>query len=195
MEKRGGFLKLLESVLRLNGGQMDATALSALCGLSRPTVLTYLEVLELTHVAAFVRRYSGGAKRELVRQPKIYGFDTGFVAFACGWPELRPDDCGILWEHLVLDRLLSDPAEPKVMYWRDKDQHEIDFVIPAGRGSADAIECKWDASRFDPKNLQIFRSYYPAGRNFVIATNIPKPHARQVGGWPVTFTGLDDLTL
>ena len=195
VEKRGGFLKLVESVLRQSGGQMEATALSSLCGLSRPTVLTYLDVLELTHVAAFVRPYSGGGKRELVRQPKVFAFDTGFVAFARGWTDLRPEDCGLLWEHLVLDRLLTDPVGAKVMYWRDKDQHEIDFVLPAGRGAVDAIECKWGAARFDPKNLQVFRALHPAGKNLVVATNVPKPYTREVGGLNVTFTGLDDLVL
>ncbi len=195
VEKRGGFLKLVESVLRLSGGQMEATALARLCGLSRPTVLTYLDVLELTHVAAFVRPYSGGGKRELVRQPKVYGFDTGFVAFARGWTDLRPEDCGLLWEHLVLDRLLSDPAGPEVMYWRDKDRHEIDFVLPGGRGVVDVVECKWSASGFDPKNLQVFRALHPAGKNLVVAANVTKPYAREVGGLTVTFTGLDALTL
>jgi predicted AAA+ superfamily ATPase len=195
VEKRGGFLKLVESLLRLSGGQMEATALSGLCGLSRPTVLTYLEVLELTHVAAFVRPFSGGGTRELVRQPKVYGFDTGFVAFARGWSSLRPEDCGLLWEHLVLDHLVSSPAGPKVMYWRDKDQHEIDFVVPAGRDAVDAIECKWDAARFDPTNLKVFRTLYPAGKNLVVATNVPKPFTREVAGLSVTFLGLDDLAL
>lgn len=195
VEKRAGFLKLVESVLRLSGGQMEATALSRLCGLSRPTVLNYLDVLDLTHVAAFIRPYSGGGKRELVRQPKVYGFDTGFVAYSRGWTDLRPEDCGLLWEHIVLDRLRSDLSEPEVMYWRDKDQHEIDFVLPRGRGSVDAIECKWNADRFDSKNLQVFRALHPAGKNLVIATNIPKPYTREVGGFTVTFTGLDDLAL
>lgn len=195
VEKRGGFLKLVESVLRLSGGQMEATALCSLCGLSRPTVLTYLDVMELTHVAAFIRPWSGGGKRELVRQPKVYGFDTGFVAFARGWTQLRPEDCGLLWEHIVLERFLSDPAEPEVMYWRDKDQHEIDFVLPAGRGVVDAIECKWDADRFDPKNLRVFRALHPAGKNFVVATNVARPYTREAGGLTVTFTGLDGLTL
>jgi len=195
VEKRRGFLKLVESVLRLSGGQMEATALAGLCGLSRPTVLTYLDVLELTHVAAFIRPYSKGGKRELVRQPKVYGFDTGFVAFARGWADLRPEDCSLLWEHLVLDRLLSDPGEPTVMYWRDKDGHELDFVLPGSRGVADAIECKWDAARFEPKNLQVFRSLHPAGKNFVVATNVPTPHTRKIGGLTVTFTGLDALAI
>jgi predicted AAA+ superfamily ATPase len=108
--KRGGFLKLVESVLLLSGGQLEATSLANLCGLSHPTVLNYLEVLELRHVATFLRPYSGAAPREIVRQPKVYGFNTGFVAFARGRQDLRPDDYGILWEHLVLEKLISDPG-------------------------------------------------------------------------------------
>lgn len=195
VEKRAGFLKLVEAILRLSGGQMEASSLSQLSGLSRPTVVNYLEVLDLTHVATFIRPFSGGGKSELVRQPKVYGFDTGFVAYARGWIDLRPEDSGILWEHLVLERLVSDPSEPKIGYWRDKNRHEIDFVLPAGRGVVDAIECKWNAAGFDPANLKIFRRVYPEGRNIVVVTNVPAPYTREIAGMSVTFTGLDALTL
>jgi uncharacterized protein len=193
VEKRGGFLKLVESVLRLSGGQLEATSLANLCGLSRPTVLNYLEVLELTHVATFVRPYSGGGPREIVRQPKVYGFDTGFVAFARGWHDLRPDDYGILWEHLVLEKLISDLGEVQVMYWRDKSHHEVDFILPRGRGEVDAVECKWDAGGFESKNLQVFRAQYPAGKNIVVCANFTEPLTQRVAGLEVTFTGLDKL--
>ena len=193
VEKRTGFLKLIESILRLSGGQMETTALATLCGLSRPTVVNYLEVLELTHVATLVRPFSGGGHRELVRQPKIYGFDTGFVAYARGWSDLRPEDCGLLWEHLVLEQLISDTSQPEVLYWRDKDRHEIDFVIPGARGSAMAIECKWNASGFDPRNLKKFRETHPTGKNLVVAVNVSEPYTREVAGLTVTFTGIDGL--
>jgi uncharacterized protein len=193
VEKRGAFLKLVESVLRLSGGQIEATTLANLTGLSRPTVLNYLDVLEATHVTRTLRPWSGGGTRELVKQPRIYGFDTGFVAFARGWSDLRPDDLGNLWEHLVLERLGSDPAAPDVHYWRDKDDHEIDFIIPRGRGVVDAIECKWNSRHFDPDNLRRFRSLHPKGANFVVSTDITKPLDRTLGDLAVTFTGLDTL--
>ena len=59
-----------------------------------------------------------------------------------------------LWFRHRFRRLRSDPGESEIMYWRDKDQHELDFVLPGGRGKVAAIECKWDATRFEPKNLQ-----------------------------------------
>lgn len=193
VERRGAFLKLVESVLRLSGGQMEIGSLSELCGLSRPTVQTYLEVLALTHVATVVRPYSGGGKRELVRQPKVYGFDTGFVAYARGWNDLRSEDGGLLWEHLVLEWLLSIPGDVKVLYWRDKDRHEVDFVIPRGREVVDAIECKWDVAHFNPKNLRVFRSIYPAGKNFVLSPNVSQPYSRTLSGMEITFSSLGQI--
>jgi len=195
VEKRTGFLKLVESVLRLSGGQMEITALADLSGLSRPTVMSYLDVLELTHVAARLRPYAGGGTRELVRQPKIYGFDTGFVAYAKGWTDLRSEDRGLLWEHLVLETLLTAVSASKLMYWRDKDGREVDFVIPRGRAGVDAIECKWNASHFDSRNLRVFRSLYPNGKNMVVTPHVPIPYTRKVGGLQVTFTGLEQLEL
>lgn len=193
MEKRGGFLKLVESVLRLSGGQLEATSLANLCGWSRPTVLNYLGALELTHVATVVRPYSGGGPREIARQPKIYGFDTVFVAFARGWNDLRSDDYGILWEHLVLEKLISDIGEVPVMYWRDKSHHEVDFILPRGRGVVDAVECRWDAGGFESKNLQVFRAQHPAGKNIVVCSNVTEPFTQRAAGLEVTFTGLDTL--
>jgi len=193
VEKRGGFLRLVQAVLLNSGGQMKVATLANISGLSRPTVLGYLDVLEVTLVARFVRPFSGGGTRELVRQPKVYGFDTGFVAFAKGWSDLRTEDCGLLWEHLVVEWLGSDPAGLDILYWRDKDLHEVDFVIPQGRGVVDAIECKWSSRHFDPEHLHAFRVLYPHGRNWVVAPDVPEAYTRELDGLSITFTGLKDL--
>ena len=59
----------------------------------------------------------------------------------------------------------------------------------------DAIEWKWDAAQFAPKNLHVFRALHPAGKNLLVATNVPKPYTCEVGRLTVTFTVLDDLAL
>ena len=53
-------------------------------------------------------------------------------------------------------------------YWRDKAGREVDFVLPQRRDEVDAIECKWDPGAFDSAALQLFRSHYPKGRNFLV---------------------------
>jgi uncharacterized protein len=168
LEKRAGFLRVLELLLRQSGGMLDITKLAAESQISRPTVTNWLEVYQITHVAHLLRPFSAGGRREIVAQPKVYGFDTGFVCHARGWDHLRPEDCGVLWEHLVLDTLIA-AGVPRIQFWRDKQQREVDFVIPRGRETVDAIECKWRPDAFDARGLETFRSMYPKGRNFVVS--------------------------
>jgi len=64
----------------------------------------------------------------------VFGFDTGFVAYARGWDSLRAEDCGLLWEHLILDALVA-AGLPRFHFWRDKQQREVDFVVSPLHGS------------------------------------------------------------
>jgi predicted AAA+ superfamily ATPase len=194
VDKRGAFLRLLETLLRQSGGLLEVTSLSRACDLSRPTTMTYLDVLEVTHAIHVLRPYHGGGSQELVRQPKVYAFDTGFVAHARGWRDLRAEDRGQLWEHLVLDTLLSIPAQPRVHFWRDKQQHEVDFVIPGGRGAGDAVECKWKEKQFDPRGLRAFRAIHARGRNFVVTPAAEgSAYSRTIDRIEVRFVGPADL--
>jgi predicted AAA+ superfamily ATPase len=100
--KRTEFLRMVSLVLRQIGGLLEITRLAKHTGASRPTVMTWLDVLQITQVARLVRPFSGGGRREIIAQPKLYAFDTGFVCHARGWDSLRSEDLGMLWEHLVL---------------------------------------------------------------------------------------------
>jgi predicted AAA+ superfamily ATPase len=154
--------------------------------------MSWLEVLQATHVARFLRPFSGGGRRELLARPKIYGFDTGFVCHARGWDRLRPEDCGQLWEHLVLDTLLSIPL-PRLHFWRDESGREIDFVIPQTRNRIDTIECKWNADAFEPDSLLRFRESYKTGRNIVVTANVTEPYTRRMKGFEIKFMSVNQL--
>jgi predicted AAA+ superfamily ATPase len=166
--KRAGYLTLLQVLLRQSGGLLDVTKLAGQTGLSRPTVLHYLEICETTLTVRLVRPYHAGKAREWTHQPKAYAFDTGFICHARGWESLRAEDCGPLWEHLVLDTLLSVEDPAKVLFWRDHQQREVDFVVPRGREAVDAYEGKWSALEPDLGNLRAFRQAYPQGRNYLV---------------------------
>jgi uncharacterized protein len=192
VEKRTGFLKLLEIVLRQSGGILEAVSLAKLSGLSRPTVLNYLEVFQVTHVAHVLRPYHGGGKQEILKQPKAYAFDTGFVRYIRGWSDLRDEDCGQLWEHVILDLLLTRPLKA-IHYWRNKQQHEIDFVLPRGRDESDAIECKWKFAGTNLKNFQAFRSEHKKGRNIIVTSNQRETITRKLEGMEVILTNAQGL--
>ena len=79
------FTALFEYVLRQSGGQLDRSRAAAALAISRPTVESHLRALEIIHAVTLVRPFHSGSQKELVRMPKVYGFDTGFVSFVRGW--------------------------------------------------------------------------------------------------------------
>ena len=107
---------------------------------------------------------------------------------------MRTDDCGPLWEHVVLEHVLAHFPDLAVRDWRDKQGHEVDFVLPHARDRVDAIECKWSVRNFQSTGLRAFRQRHPLGRNFVVAPLSGAPYSRTVHGIEVTFTGLEHLT-
>jgi predicted AAA+ superfamily ATPase len=191
--KRQGFLRLSDLLMRSSGGLAEITSLSKATGLSRPTVMSYLDILQVTHVVSVLRPFHGGGRQEVLRQPKIYGFDTGFVTHYRGWTSLREEDCGLLWEHLVLETLQARLDPGRIHFWRDRLKREVDFVVAGSRGSAAAIECKWDPDRFSRRGIDAFRALHPRGENFVVSPQAGRAHTREIGGHEVTFCNLEQL--
>lgn len=192
LEKRAAFLRVLELILRQSGGMLDISKLATESLISRPTITNWLEVYQITHVAHLVRPFSAGGRREIVAQPKVFGFDTGLVCYARGWDQLRTTDCGVLWEHLVLDTLIAIGLL-KIHFWRDKQQREVDFVAPRGRDVVDAIECKWQPDAFETRGLKAFREQYPRGKNYAVSPLNGPPYERIQDGLKIAFvspTGL-----
>ena len=194
LESRSSFQKFVELVLAQSGGIFEATRFSRPCEVSRPTISTYLKVLEATFVAHVIRPFSTHRATEIVSAPKVYGFDTGFVCYYRGWQELRPEDFGVLWEHFVLNEIMANLQTQDVHYWRDKRGHEVDFVLTPRRGKPLAIECKRSASDFDAANLLAFRRQYPQGENVVVAPDVERTFQRSYREIIVRFESLRSLT-
>ena len=125
----------------------------------------------------------------------MYGFDTGFVCFARGWQNLRPEDEGILWEHIVLNELQGYLPTMAIYYWRNKQHHEIDFVLPQKMGpEVTVIECKKSLRHpIDVKNIEIFRKVYPEGKNYVVVYDLTHSHIKNMGPLEIEFVSLPDL--
>src|SRR5438445_150009 len=174
-----------------SGGIFDATRFARSCEVSRPTIANYLRVLEATFVAHVIRPFSTRRPNEIVAAPKVYGFDTGFVSYYRGWQELRVEDLGVMWEHFVLNELMTRTQSRDVAYWRDKRGHEVDFVLAHRREKPLAIECKWSADSFDPTNLRAFRQQHPEGENVVVAQDVGRRFSRTFGNLRVRFDSLD----
>jgi predicted AAA+ superfamily ATPase len=193
VRNRTGFIQLLQVLLRQSGGALNIQSIASECGISRPTAISYLEALCLSHAIIPLKPFHHGNKREIISQPRCYGFDTGFVCHEKGWNFLRSDDYGILWEHLVLDLLNVVFGEEHVFYWRDKSGHEIDFVITGKRNAVAAVECKINPDKFRPENLAAFRSKYPHGDNWVLSPAVKTSFKKQFDIGEVHFLPLEEL--
>jgi predicted AAA+ superfamily ATPase len=193
VRNRSGFLALLKLVCLRSGGQLDVTDLSKECRMSRPTVAAHLDALELSHVVHRLPPFHGGGHREIIRQPKIYAFDTGLVSHVRGWEEIRETDRGRLWEMLVLDELKAALPYRKIFYWRDKSRREIDFIVEGRGGEVHALETKINPDTVRTDAFRVFRSMYPAGKNVVVSPGIGKPHRFKLGDLVFESMNTNDL--
>ncbi|MBF0503261.1 MAG: ATP-binding protein [Candidatus Riflebacteria bacterium] len=163
------FTLFFEYLLRQSGGLFELARASSELGISRPTLENYLQALSISHAVTILRPFHKSGLKELVKTPKVYAFDTGFVSFARGWDPLRPSDYGQLWEHLILEYLQAHFPERSIHFWRTSTGLEIDFLVPHSRDRLDCIECKWDPRKFAPDGLITFRALYPHGRNILLS--------------------------
>jgi len=193
LERRQSFARFAELLFGQSGGVFEATRFSRPCEVSRTTIANYLAVLEATFVVHVIRPFSSRRATEIVAAPKVYGFDTGFVCHYKGWETLRPEDKGMLWEHYVLNEIHARLQRRDVRTWRDKQHHEIDFVLQRSPRDVTAIECKWSADQFDPANLKVFRGLHPKGTNFVVTSDVGIPFRKDYRGLLVDFVNLEGL--
>jgi predicted AAA+ superfamily ATPase len=193
LERRHSFQRLFELLLAQSGGIFEATALARPTEMSRTTVMNYLAVLEATFVVHVVRPFAERGAAEIVAAPKVYGFDTGFVAYHRGWDDLKGAELGQLWEHFVLNELHAHVGRSRVHYWRSKHGNEVDFVLPAVAPGPMVVECKWSVGDFDPAGIQAFRRRYPRGRNLVVTADRTPPFTKRYGDIAVRFVSLPAL--
>lgn len=191
LERRASFGRFIELLFAQSGSLFEATRFAAPCEISRATVSNYLAVLEAAMAALVVRPFSTHRATEIVAAPKVYAFDTGFACYFKGWSEPRPEDLGHLWEHFVLNELLSRERRPN--YWRDKQGREVDFVLAKPGAAPVAVECKWSAAAFDPGGLHAFRKLYPKGENLAVCQDVERPFERSFGELRVRFCDIEQV--
>ncbi|MEW6006867.1 MAG: ATP-binding protein [bacterium] len=193
LEKRHSFIRFAEMLFMQSGSIFEANKFARPCEVSRTTISNYLSVLDATFVVHIIRPYSSHRPNEIVSAPKVYAFDTGFACYYRGWSELRQEDKGYLWEHLVLNEMQAHLQTRRILYWRDKRGHEVDFILSDLRGAPVAIECKWSQSEFDARNIISFRKQYPKGNSFVVSTDIDRPFSKSYGNIAIRFVGIRNL--
>lgn len=133
----------------LHGGILNASEIGAGMGVSPPTVVRWLDVLEGAFLVKRLAPWWANVGKRLTKSPKVYIRDTGILHALLdigdvGTLRSHPK-VGLSWEGWVIEqvvgalRLLGESAEP--YYWRTHGGAEVDLLLRL-RGRLVPIEIK-----------------------------------------------------
>lgn len=108
------------------GGTISYEGLSRDLQVSPHTVKQWISILESLYILFVVTPYHRNIGRSLIKQPKIYFYDTGFVKEDEGARFENVVACALLKRLHFLEDTKGDKAA--LYYVRDKEKREVDFL-------------------------------------------------------------------
>lgn len=152
---------LLKALSLQIGNLIDYGELGRVSGFSFPTLKKFINFLEKTYVCRFIRPFYKNKRTEVVKNPKAYFFDTGLrnaVISDFRKTSDRPDSGALLENGLCMDMIKKGYV---IHFWRDKKQHELDFVIDRGNQNFQALEVKSYLLSTASPSVTAFQNFYP----------------------------------
>ena len=149
---------LLEMLRERVGSPLSYTSLAGDLQVAPNTVRKYVEILESLCIIFLVRPYHANVARAILREPKVYFYDSGYVREDEG---IRLENtCAVcLLKHV---QYLQDTTGEDVAlhYIRTRDGREIDFAV-ARKGKVDQLlEVKLSDDSLSP-GLRHIRAMFP----------------------------------
>lgn len=160
-----GFSRFFEVMASRSGSYLDVSKFSSQAMIERTTSKRYFDVLVDTLVVTSVEAFAKSEKRRLIQHPKFYFFDVGVLNACLKNFVVSADRIGNLFEHLVLQILVSTCKSKDLDYristYRTESGAEVDFILEVDK-QVFAIEVKASKNigSSDFKGLQSFRKYY-----------------------------------
>ncbi len=122
------------------GSPISYNSIAEDAGISPKTVKNYINILESLYIIFTIRPYTKRINRSILKEPKIYFYDTGMVQA----------DQGIIFENMVAVSILkhiqtlSDETGNRVELatLRNKEKKEVDFAIIIDGDVSEMIEVK-----------------------------------------------------
>lgn len=157
--------ELVGSPLSINGLREDLQV-------SHKAVSHWLQILERLYALFRLPPFGSPKLRALKKEQKHYHFDWTLVQE----PGLRFENlvaCALLkWAHFQQD---TCGEEVELLYFRDVDGREVDFVLTLNRQPTHFIECKWADGEVS-SSLKYLKTRFP-----------------QAQAWQLTATGTKDF--
>lgn len=151
-------LKTIFELLRVRvGAPVSYQSLAEDVAVSPQTVKKYIDILEALYVVFRVTPFSKNIARSLLKEPKIYFFDTGLVANGDG-AQLENMAALSLLKHVV-GKIDYHAENYALHYLRDKEGREVDFVIVKDHAIQQLVEIKMTNEDVS-KSLSYFSQKY-----------------------------------
>lgn len=151
--KNVGDLSLFRKFILLCAGRtgqlLNLTSLGNETGVDHKTVKAWLSVLEASFIIHLLRPYHQNWSKRLVKQPKLYFYDTGLLCSLLGLRTANDLTAhhlrGNIYESYVISEYLKSQyhsgMRPSAFFWRDHSGHEVDLIIEDGLHTT-AVEIK-----------------------------------------------------
>ena len=113
----------------------------------------WLDMLRALGMVFLLHPYSNNLLKRLIKAPKVYFYDTGFVSYLTKWSSAAALQAGAMsgaaLENYVVSEIaksyLSAGKTPPMYYYRDKEGNEIDLILEHD-GILNPIEIKKTAN-------------------------------------------------
>ena len=151
-------IKLCLELLRGRAGSpISYSSIARDIGIAPNTVKKYIQIFEELYIVFRVNPYVGNIARSILKEPKIYFFDTALVE----------GDEGVKFENLTALSMAKEAAAEEDLhgiaaslhYVRTKDGKEIDFCYARNGDAQFLLETKLSDSNIS-KNLLYFSTQY-----------------------------------
>ncbi len=159
---------LLEMLRKRIGSPVSFTALAEDLQVAVNTVRKYISILESLNIIFVIKPFHKNIARSILKEPKIYFYDSGFV----------DGDEGIKLENTVAVCLLKNShylqdtkgADTDLYYVRTKDKREMDFAIADKNVITHFIEVKLSTTGISP-HLRYFKERHLAAKAVQLVHN------------------------
>jgi hypothetical protein len=160
---------LLELLRERTGSILSYNSLSRDLQIAPNTVKRYVEILESLYIIFLIKPFSSRLARSILREPKLYFFDTGFIKGDEGKKlENTCAVCLLKHVHFLQDKTGKDIT---LHFLRTKDGREADFALAQDDHLEQVIEIKLSDGKPNP-SLAHFKKQVPDAQFIQLIHNL-----------------------
>jgi len=167
--------KLIKALAIQAGQLVEYNELGQISGYDYLTLKKYLNILEKTFICMPLAPFFQNKRKEIVKNPKFYFFDTGIRNYIVNDFKNLSDraDASSLYENFVFNQLTKQ--EIIINFWRTKAGAEVDFILEINAEKV-PLEIKSNLKKAVlTKSLNAFMEDYKSKYAIVLSKEFDKP--------------------